>query len=140
LPIPSKGGTTKPTNNAPLPNFRGKMKQMDDKTVTLETDDHRDLQFKRNAKTKFFKNGDEVKSPKFTVGDQLSVEASEDPGGYFTAVNVYWEKGARAGGTETASDSKGSSGLMFGRTMPSRVLHLRRLRSPLSPLPRLPRK
>jgi hypothetical protein len=93
-----------------MPNFRGNLKQIDDKTITLELDDHREMQFKRTGKTKFFKNGDEVKSPKFAVGDQLSIEGPEDAQGFFSAVNVYWEKGAHAAGTETASENKGQGG------------------------------
>jgi len=105
VPIPSKG-STKPDANAPMPNFRGNLKQMDDKTITLELQDHRDMQFKRNGKTKFFKNGDEVKSPKFAIGDQLSVEGPEDAQGFFTAANVYWEKGAAGDATASAGDGK----------------------------------
>ena len=105
IPIPTRG-STKPASNAPLPNFRGNLKQIDDKTITLELDDHRELQFRRTGKTKFFKGGDEVKSPKFEIGDQLSVEGPQDPQGFFTAANVYWEKSAHDAATETASDSK----------------------------------
>jgi hypothetical protein len=103
IPIPSKG-TTKPTANAPLPNYRGNLKQMDDKSLTLELDDHREVLFKRNSKTRFYKNGDEVKSPKFDVGDQLSVEGPTDPNGNLTAVNVYWEKSAHGAATASAGD------------------------------------
>ena len=42
--------------------------------------------------TRIFKSGEEIKNPKFNPGDQLSVEGPEEPGGYLTAVNVYWEK------------------------------------------------
>lgn len=89
-----------------MPSFRGNLKQMDDKSITLELEDHRVFQFRRNGKTKFFRNGDEIKSPKFDIGDQLSVEGPEDPDGYFTAVNVYWERSAKAADTETASDKR----------------------------------
>ena len=82
---------------------------MDDKTITLELQDHREMQFKRNSKTKFFKNGDEVKSPKFAMGDQLSVEGPTDSQGFMTAVNVYWEKGSQGTATASADDSKGDS-------------------------------
>jgi hypothetical protein len=92
-----------------MPNFRGNMKQMDDKTITIELDDHRELQFRRNGKTKFLKNGDEVKSPKFDIGDQLSIEGTQDPQGFFTAVNVYWERSAHSPNTETASAGKDQS-------------------------------
>ena len=90
-------------NGQPLPNFRGNLKVFDEKAISVELGDKRVLDFKRNDKTKFFKAGDEVKAPKFAVGDQVSVEAMEEPGGYMTAVNVYWEKGG-AGGTTSKND------------------------------------
>jgi hypothetical protein len=88
-------------SNQPLPNFRGQLKLMDDKTISVTLGDDRVLDFKRTSSTKFFKNGDEVKTPKFNVGDQVSVEAQEEQGGYLSAVNVYWEKAA--GGTAPKS-------------------------------------
>jgi hypothetical protein len=94
IPIPgrrSKDSTKQDTTKA-LPNFRGALKRMDDKTITLELEDHRELDFKRNGKTKFISKGEEIKSPNISPGDPLSIEASEDATGYFTAVNVYWEK------------------------------------------------
>ncbi|MBZ5667515.1 MAG: hypothetical protein LAO30_23310 [Acidobacteriia bacterium] len=105
VPIPSKGGKAPKKADAgqPLPNFRGKLKQMDKKTISLELGDNRVLDFRRTDKTKFLKSGDEVKEPKFTVGDQLSIEGSEAADGTLTAVNVYWEKGAS---TDTASSGK----------------------------------
>ena len=69
---------------------------MDDKSISLELGDNRVLDFKRTSKTKFFKNGEEVKSPNFNPGDQISVEGPEEADGYMTAVNVYWEKAASA--------------------------------------------
>ncbi len=86
-----------------MPNFRGKLKRMDNKSITLTLGDYRELEFRRNDKTRFFKNGDEIKSPKFNVGDQISVEGPEDPDGSLTAVNVYWEK---AGSPESAKSGK----------------------------------
>jgi hypothetical protein len=83
-----------------MPSFRGKLQQMDNKTITIALDDDRQIDFKRNDKTKFFKNGEEVKDPKFTAGDQLSVEGPEDEKGYLIAVNVYWERPA---GAQTAA-------------------------------------
>jgi hypothetical protein len=109
--IPMPGGRTskgqpKPDANQPLPNFRGKLKHMDDKTISLELGDNRVMDFKRTGKTKFFKNGDEVKNPDFKPGDQLSVEGPEEAGGYMTAVNVYWEKsGAPSTQTADAAES-----------------------------------
>ncbi|HEV3202287.1 MAG TPA: hypothetical protein VGZ73_30525 [Bryobacteraceae bacterium] len=107
VPIPTRGSKTpKSTSTAgqPLPNFRGKLKQMDNKTISLELNDNRILDFKRNDKTRFFKSGDEVKNPKFTVGDQLSIEGPEDVDHTLTAVNVYWEKSASAGDSANGDD------------------------------------
>ena len=75
-----------------LPNFRGVIKQIDGKSITLALDDHRELDFKRTDKTKFFKGGSEIKSPDFKAGEQVSVEGQEDLLGNLVAVNVYWEK------------------------------------------------
>jgi hypothetical protein len=110
IPMPSKKSKTTDTPaSAPLPNYRGLLKQMDEKNLTIELDDHRLLQFKRTGKTKFFKNGEEVKSPKFETGDQLSVEGPEDVEGFMTALNVYWEKKGGSG-TATSADSGMSQG------------------------------
>jgi len=93
------GTTTNP--NQPLPNFRGKLKHMDAKSLSLEMDDYRVLEFRINGKTKYFKGGQELKSaPDFKEGDLLSVEGPEDATGSLVAVNVYWEKAAAAATTE----------------------------------------
>jgi hypothetical protein len=90
--------------NGPLPNFRGALKVFDEKAVSVELGDKRIMDFRRTEKTKFYKSGDEVKAPKFNLGDQVSVEAQTDPGGQtMTAVNVYWEKAG--GGQSTSSKS-----------------------------------
>ena len=99
VPAP-RGSGRQPKNsknkNEPLPNFRGKLKHMDSKSISLELDDYRVMEFRVTGKTKFNKNGDEVKSPKFDEGDQISVEALEENDNSMTAVNVYWEKAAAA--------------------------------------------
>jgi len=105
--VPIGRGRTTPNTSSkgqPMPNFRGKLQSMDGKSITISLDDDRQVDFKRNDKTKFFKNGDEVKNPKFSPGDQLSIEGPEDEKGYLIAVNVYWEKAA---GTDVAAKDKG---------------------------------
>jgi hypothetical protein len=89
-----------------MPNFRGKLKRFDSKMISIALDDDRVLDFRRDGKTKFFKGGDEIKDPKFSIGDQVSVEGPEDAAGSLIAVNVYWEKSAGAA-TSTASTAKG---------------------------------
>src|ERR1019366_1989744 len=120
IPIPRRG-TTQPSKNPsePLPNFRGKLKQMDAKTITLTLGDERQLEFKRTDKTKFYKGGEELKSPEFKPGDQVSIEGPEDTHGYMVAVNVYWEQYAapaaasgdeKDGAVDTWKDAPGESG------------------------------
>jgi hypothetical protein len=83
---------------------------MDAKTLSLEMDDYRVVQFRLTGKTKYFKSGETIKTPDFKPGDQLSVEGSEDPSGSITAVNVYWEKAAAA----TAEDKDTKEGQKDG--------------------------
>jgi hypothetical protein len=93
IPIPGRTGKSKtpaPNQSGPLANFRGNLKVFDDKAISVELGDKRVMDFKRTDKTKFFKAGDEVKTPNFNLGDQVSVEASSDAtGNTMTAVNVY---------------------------------------------------
>jgi hypothetical protein len=112
VPIPgtSRGGkqgknTPRTDTGSAYPNFRGKLKHMDDKTISLELSDDRVMDFKRTGKTRFFKNGDEVKDPKFNPGDQISVEGPEEANGYMTAVNVYWEKAAVSNTADAGSST-----------------------------------
>lgn len=104
LPVPGRRGQQKPskTDNQPLPSFRGALKRIDEKSISLELGDNRVLDFKRTSKTRFFKGTDEIKSPKFNTGDELSIEATEEPGGYLTAVNVHLEEKAATGEGSTA--------------------------------------
>jgi len=103
----SKTNPNSSTKGQPMPSFRGKLRQMDNKTITIALDDDRQVDFKRNDKTKFFRNGEEVKNPQFAVGDQLSVEGPQDEKGYLIAVNVYWE---RAAGAHTAATNDKDGG------------------------------
>lgn len=108
IPVPSRGKTqpNSSTKGDPLPNFRGKLKRMDAKSITLTLGDDRVLDFRRTKDTKFYKGGNETKDPKFNPGDQLSIEGPEDNTGYLTAVNVYWEKAGDAGGASTTTAAK----------------------------------
>jgi len=109
IPIPTRGSKNpKPkTDDQALPNFRGKLKNMDAKLISLELGDHRVMDFRRNDKTKFFKGGEEIKKPDFHPGDQLSIEGPESQDGSMTALNVYWERPAE--GTSTASRDSGGA-------------------------------
>ncbi len=111
IPIPVPGGKPNPTGTGgqPLVNFRGKLKTLDSKSLAIEMDDNRVIEFRLNSKTKYFKKGDEIKKPDFETGDQLSVEGSEDATGHMIAANVYWEKAASAA-TTTDKDKQNKDG------------------------------
>jgi hypothetical protein len=102
------GGYPGRSTGIPIPGRSSKAgkPKTDPNLISVELGDNRVLDFKRTDKTKFFKAGDEVKTPSFSPGDQLSVEAQEDQTG-MTAVNVYWEKGATA---QTSSNGDEKSG------------------------------
>ena len=109
IPVPgrtSKNPKSDPraNQNGPLPNFRGNLKVFAEKSISVELGDKRVMDFRRTDKTRFFKFGDEVKTPKFNLGDQVSVEAQSDAGGTMTAVSVYWEKAATGGSTSSRND------------------------------------
>jgi hypothetical protein len=108
-----KGKTSKKPDGAQaaLPSFSGKFKHMDSKSITIQMADERVLDFTRNSKTKFFqKKTEELKSPEFHEGDELTIEGSEDPHGYITAVNVYLDKAASA--ESTSSKEPGKDGVV----------------------------
>jgi len=95
IPFPGRGKRQSTKDKPPdkvLPSFQGTLKRLDAKTIVLEMDDFRILEFKRTDKTKFLKNGDEMKPADFKVGDRISIEGEEDVEANLTAVNVYWEK------------------------------------------------
>jgi hypothetical protein len=75
----------------PMPSFTGTLKRMDNKTIVLELDDFRVLEFRRTGKTKFYKKGVEVKPAVFEPGDLISVEILESLEGHLDAMKVHWE-------------------------------------------------
>ena len=90
IPIPSrnKKGAEKQDSAQLMPSFAGSLKSLDAKSVVVELDDHRILSFERNGKTRFI----DVKPADLKPGDHVMVDATQDAGGFLTAVNVYLEK------------------------------------------------
>lgn len=96
LPIPwprgGKGGGQAPAEN--VKRTTGKLRKIDEKTITVEAGDRRVLVFRRNSRTKFYKESQEIKDSEFKPGDQISVEATEDQQGYLYARDVYLQRAA----------------------------------------------
>jgi hypothetical protein len=107
LPIPrrSQKTTTSKEPGKVLPSFAGTLKRLDAKSVVVEMDDFRVLDFRRTDKTKFLKNGEAAKETDFKVGDRITVEGAEAADATLTAVNVHWEKKGTPLPPGQASDS-----------------------------------
>jgi hypothetical protein len=103
LPIPSRGKKVPPKKDSaqPLPSFSGSLKSLDAKSLVVDLDDNRTLNFDRNGKTKFV----DVKPADLKPGDHVTVEASEDAEGFLTAVNVYLDKLDKRGKEKTSTAS-----------------------------------
>ncbi|MFN7994930.1 MAG: hypothetical protein U0Q18_15090 [Bryobacteraceae bacterium] len=98
LPFPRRGKKSKKADQqeVQLQSTDGMLRKVASDEVVLEADDHRILNFKRTGKTKFVKEGEEVKPSTLLVGDHVTIEASEDDQGFMTAVNVLWQQDGTA--------------------------------------------
>lgn len=79
----------------PMPSFSGTLKHLDEKSLVLELDDFRTLDFRRTAKTRFFEKKQTLDPARLKPGDAVSVEAAQDIEGLLTAMNVYLERAAQ---------------------------------------------
>ena len=76
----------------PVATFRGTLKSIDKKDVILTlTEKDQEVTFHRSRKTKFLKDGKEIKPATITPGTTVSVEAKRDALGNIDAVNVIVE-------------------------------------------------
>lgn len=64
------------------------------KQFVLEADDHRIITYRMSAQTTVENNGKDADIAKFTPGDHLIVDSTEDDNGFFTATAVKFEKPA----------------------------------------------
>jgi hypothetical protein len=106
IPFPrrnKKSKTTKPQDQQPLQSITGIFRQLDEKFVIVEAKDTRIINLKRQASTKFLKNGEEIKPDVLKPGDHLYIDARQDDQGYFYAVNVSLEQEGTAEERERAS-------------------------------------
>src|SRR6266542_2203633 len=96
IPMPRRGKqsktTTKEQDSQQLVTVTGMLRAVNDKQVVVEAPDHRIINLKRSEKTKFMKDGDDMKPSFFKPGDHLLIEANQDKEGFLFAVNVIFEK------------------------------------------------
>jgi hypothetical protein len=90
IPFPRK--SKKKDQQAQLQSTDGMLRRLKKDEVILEADDHRILNFKRDDKTRFLKEGSAIKPAELKPGDYVEIEASQDDEGFLTAVNVMWQQ------------------------------------------------
>ena len=124
LPIRATG---KERENPPLPSFSGTLKRLDERSLVLELDDFRTLEFRRTAKTRFFEKKKALDPKRLKPGDAVSVEATQDIEGFLNAVNVYLEHAAQAAPPAAALEGNTlitgarAAAEAFSRTLPNYV-------------------
>jgi len=95
---------SKKEDSQPLLTVTGMLRKLDEKQIALEADDTRLISLKRTPKTKFLKkDGDDMKPSDLKPGDHLEIEATQNEDGYYTAVNVNFEKAGSAAERASAS-------------------------------------
>jgi hypothetical protein len=88
---PSKGGRTA-SNAASLVTSSGLFRAAAGNQFVVEPDDHRIITFRLSSKTTIQKDGKDVDLSAFAPGDHLTVDATRDDQGYFTATAVKFDK------------------------------------------------
>src|SRR5882762_5105776 len=96
IPMPGrkqkKTTSSKDATPEQLINVTGMLRTLDEKQVVVEAEDTRIINLKRTSKTKFIKDGEELKPSDLKTGDHLLIEATQDTEGFFFAVNVIFRK------------------------------------------------
>ncbi len=106
FPWPRRGKQGGPETKGPsdrLSSFSGTLRKLDEKSLAVEAADGRILDFQRSAKTKFYKNSQEISASELEPGDRVSIEARQDQQGYLFAVNVYLDKPTAKTTVETST-------------------------------------
>jgi hypothetical protein len=85
----------------------------------LEAEDHRIITYRTTSQTTVQNNGKNADIAGFTPGDHLSVDATEDDTGYFTAVTVRMEKAGTPAERAAASETEDLPKLSGARSGPS---------------------
>jgi hypothetical protein len=90
---PHKGKHDK-SQNEPTVHIKGKLSKIEEKTVSIDVPDGRVIDFQHDAKTKVYRESNEIKFAELKVGDEVSAEGNEDKDGYYYATAIRAEKNA----------------------------------------------
>jgi hypothetical protein len=104
IPFPGRSKKTN-SNKAPAINLSGKIAKQDGvkATVTLDSDDGRNIELKLSSDTKITGESGKLSAADLKVGDEISVTAHTDDKGFFYADEIHQDKAADV---NTVSDAK----------------------------------
>ena len=97
IPLPGRRGQKKTTSSKEAPqeqliDITGMLRALEEKQVVVESQDSRIINLKRTPKTKFIKDGEDLKPSDLKAGDHLLIEATQDTEGFYFAVNVIFRR------------------------------------------------
>ncbi|HWB95801.1 MAG TPA: hypothetical protein VG672_03840, partial [Bryobacteraceae bacterium] len=75
----------------PAVTLHGKLKQITNKEIVVESEEEQVIVLRRNRKTKFLKGDQEIKPADIPAGTQLSLDVTKDPEMKPLALNVFVE-------------------------------------------------
>lgn len=78
--------------------FHGALKDLNGKEIVIESDERQTVSIRRSRKTKFFKDGKEIKPSDIAVDTPVSIDAAEDFDLKPTAISVTVDLPKKAGG------------------------------------------
>lgn len=80
------------TSKQPMPAFSGKVLDIDNKRLTLESQGTNTLEFNRTRKTEYYDGKEKIKAGVIKAGDRVTIETRKAPDGTLDAVIVRLER------------------------------------------------
>ena len=84
------------SNSEPTVQIKGKLSKIEEKTIAIDVPDGRVIEFQHDAKTKVYRESNEIKFAELKVGEEVSAEGTEDKDGYYYATAIHAVKRAPA--------------------------------------------
>jgi len=94
FPVPGRGGQGPARRTSPdeaTTRATGKIEKIDEKSIVIQAEDGRTIQFQRSKDTRFYRESKEIPASELKAGDRVTVEATEDQRGRLYARSVSLE-------------------------------------------------
>src|SRR5262249_35689928 len=110
IPFPGRGKKTD-QNKKPTISLNGKITKQDGvkSTITVETDDSRNIELKITNETKIAGESGKLTAPDLGVGDEISIQPHTDDKGYFFADTIHVDESSQVHRVSGTKSSKGSA-------------------------------